>query len=48
MLFSERIMWYKIIQNLNNLRCLVIDISAFEFDAYHGCRAGTGKVLRDV
>ena len=33
-------MWYKIIQNFNILRCLVLEISAFQYEACHGFRAG--------
>ena len=35
-------MWYKTIQNLNSPRCLVLEISSFEFDDYHGFRTGAG------
>ena len=32
-------MWYKIIENFNSLRCLVLEISAFQYEACHGFRA---------
>ena len=34
--------WYEIIQNLNSLRCLVLEISSFEFDNYRLFNAGAG------
>ena len=33
-------MWYKIIQHFNSLRCLLLEISAFQYEACHGFRAG--------
>ena len=41
MLF-ERTMWYKIIQNFNSLRCLVLEISPFKFGNHRGFRYGAG------
>ena len=31
---------FKIMQNFNSLGCLVLEISAFQYDAYHGFRVG--------
>ena len=31
---------YKIMQNFNSLECLVLEISAFQYEACHGFRAG--------
>ena len=38
----KRNMWYKIIQNFNSLRCLVLEISSIEFDNHRGFRASAG------
>ena len=38
--YSYRTMWYKITQNFNSLRCSVLEISAVQFGACHGFRAG--------
>ena len=32
--------WYKIMKNFNSLGCLVLEISAFQYEACHGFRAG--------
>ena len=37
---SYRTMWYKITQNFNSLRYSVLEISAVQFGACHGFRAG--------
>ena len=39
-IYSYGTMWYKITQNFNSLRCSVLKISAFQFGACHGFRAG--------
>ena len=33
-------MCYNMLQNFNSLRCLVLGISAFQYEACHGCCAG--------
>ena len=35
-------MWRKIVQNFNSLRCLVLEISSFEFADNRGFRADAG------
>ena len=35
-------MCHNIIQHFKSLRCMVLEISSFEFDDYRGFRAGAG------